>query len=98
MMDQLVDPVAGANSPHQIGEAAMSRRKPASFTSYFTQKDADQARAAFLSTGRSGDLPAIQVGDRGYLKFGAVFGVVLRLTCASVPTPSFGDDEYRGIR
>lgn len=29
----------------------MSRRKPASFTPYFTQTDADQVRAAFLSTG-----------------------------------------------
>ena len=29
----------------------MSKRKPASFTPYFTQKDADQVRAAFLSTG-----------------------------------------------
>ena len=29
----------------------MSKRKPASFTPYFTQKDADQVRAAFLAAG-----------------------------------------------
>ena len=29
----------------------MSKRKPASFTPYFAQKDADQVRAAFLAAG-----------------------------------------------
>ena len=29
----------------------MSKRKPASFTPYFTQEDAGRVRAAFLSTG-----------------------------------------------
>ncbi|TYC96839.1 hypothetical protein FQ377_13440 [Arthrobacter echini] len=31
----------------------MSKRKPASFTPYFTQADADQVRAAFLATGQA---------------------------------------------
>ena len=31
----------------------MSKRKPASFTPYFTQDDAGRVRAAFLSTGAS---------------------------------------------
>lgn len=29
----------------------MSQRKPASFTPYFTEQDADQVRAAFLAAG-----------------------------------------------
>lgn len=31
----------------------MSKKKPASFTPYFTQDDADQVRAAFLATQES---------------------------------------------
>ncbi|MHA7174831.1 ParB family protein [Arthrobacter monumenti] len=31
----------------------MSKRKPASFTPYFTQKDADQVRAALLAAGQA---------------------------------------------
>ena len=31
----------------------MSKKKPSSFAPYFTRKDADQVRAAFLATGQA---------------------------------------------